>query len=256
MKKLTLLSVVALGTIALVEVAKVDGDTKTTDGIIKMQPGGNTDVLPKDPGTDVDTAIDPKDPKYPDPVPLPGDPDENHVVKEGDLAFTKNPKVFNFGTQDVSAKIQAQAFYTVKALNQDTDANKTPFVGGIQTLQVYDGRPASSNLDNCQVVVKASTFTEASTSKTLAGATIHLNGAKTYLRDKSGEVKVTPKIDIATDNLTTSTVFGVEQGKQAKQHTDLSWNAADVELEMAGSQAKVGTFESVVTWTLTDAAFK
>lgn len=110
MKKLTLLSVVALGTIALVGVAKVDGDTKTTDGIIKMQPGGNTDVLPKDPGTDVDTAIDPKDPKYPDPVPLPGDPDENHVVKEGDLAFTKNPKVFNFGTQDVSAKIQAQAF--------------------------------------------------------------------------------------------------------------------------------------------------
>ena len=67
---------------------------------------------------------------------------------------------------------------------------------------------------------------------------------------------MTPKIDIATDNLTTSTVFGVEQGKQAKQHTDLSWNAADVELEMAGSQAKVETFESVVTWTLTDAAFK
>ena len=48
MKKLTLLSVVALGTIALVGVAKVDGDTKTTDGIIKMQPGGDTDVLPKE----------------------------------------------------------------------------------------------------------------------------------------------------------------------------------------------------------------
>ena len=59
MKKLTLLSVVALGTIALVGVAKVDGDTTTTDGIIKMQPGGNADVLPKDPGTDVDTDIDP-----------------------------------------------------------------------------------------------------------------------------------------------------------------------------------------------------
>jgi hypothetical protein len=35
---------------------KVDGDTKTTDGIVKMQPGGDTDVLPKDPGTDVDTV--------------------------------------------------------------------------------------------------------------------------------------------------------------------------------------------------------
>ena len=96
----------------------------------------------------------------------------------------------------------------MKALNQDIDAAKTPFSGGIQTLQVYDGRPAGSNLD------------------------------------------------IVTDNITTSTVFGVVQGKQAKEHSDLTWKAEDVELEMAGSQAKVGTFESVVTWTLTDAAYK
>ena len=260
MKKVTLLSVVVLGAIALSNAKQVEalqnGDTKTTDGIVKMQPGGDIDVVPKVPGTDVDESIDPNDPNYPDPTPKPGEPDENHVVKEGDLAFTKNPKVFNFGTQDISAKIQAQTTYTIKALNQDIDAAKTPFTGGLQTLQVYDSRPAGASLDNWQVAVKASTFTDKASKKTLAGATIHLKGAKTHVRDAAGNVTVAPKIDIATDDQTTSTVFGVEQGKQAKQHTDLSWNATDVALEMAGSEAKVGTFESVVTWTLTDAAYQ
>ncbi len=96
MKKVTLLCVVALGTIALASASNVNaaqvGGSQTTDGIIKMKPGGDADILPKDPGKEDDTKIDPKD--YPDPVPLPGDPDANHVVKEGDLAFTKNPKVF------------------------------------------------------------------------------------------------------------------------------------------------------------------
>ncbi|WP_332400775.1 hypothetical protein [Pseudolactococcus laudensis] len=258
MKKVTLLCVVALGTIALASASNVNaaqvGGSQTTDGIIKMKPGGDADILPKDPGKEDDTKIDPKD--YPDPVPLPGDPDENHVVKEGDLAFTKNPKVFNFGTQDVSAKIQAQKTYTAKALNQDIDAAKTPFSGGIQTLQVYDGRPAGSNLDNWQVAVKATTFTDATSKKTLDGATIHIKGAGTYTRDKAADLTVAPNLDIVTDNITTSTVFGVAQGKQAKEHSNLTWKAEDVELEMAGSQAKVGTFESVVTWTLTDAAYK
>ncbi|GAX47524.1 WxL domain-containing protein [Pseudolactococcus reticulitermitis] len=259
MKKMTLLCVAALGTVALAGTVKVDalqnGDAKTTNGIIKMQAGGDTDILPKDPGTDKDTPIDPKDPN-----PKPGEPDANHVVKEGDLAFTKNPKVFNFGMQNVSAKIQAQGLYTVKALNQDTDDNnKIPFTGGIQTLQVYDGRPAGSNLDNWQVAVKATPFTDKATQKTLVGATLHLNNAnsaKTCVRDKAGDVTVAPTIAIATDGQTTSAVFGVENGNQAKGHTDLSWDATDVELQMAGSEAKVGAFQSVVTWTLTDAAFK
>lgn len=257
MKKMTLLCVAALGTVALASAVKVEArQTEKTDGIIKIKAGGDTDILPKDPGTDDDTQIDPTVPKYPNPDPLPGEPDANHVVKEGDLAFTKNPKVFNFGTQNVSAKIQAQGPYTVKALNEDTDVDKTPFKDGKQTLQVYDGRPAGSNLDNWQVTVKATPFTDVKTSKTLAGATIHLNGAKTCVRDKAGDVTVAPTIAIATDGQTTSAVFGVENGNQAKEHTDLSWKAEEVELQMAGSEAKVGEFQSVVTWTLTDAAFK
>ncbi|GAX47527.1 WxL domain-containing protein [Pseudolactococcus reticulitermitis] len=176
-----------------------------------------------------------------------------------DLRFTKWPKTFNFGTIDLSALTQAKGFQK-KALNKA--ANDVTDLVGDQMLQVFDGRVFKSGV-NWSVTAKATTFKE----KNVTGAAKEIQGAKIILTNLQGRttdpssnsgLRNETGIEILADdqNTSTTTLFGNENGKQVKGWSDLFWQPDNVLLDIPQNQAKVGTFESVVTWTLVDQAFK
>lgn len=191
-----------------------------------------------------------------------GNPLENPNQEQNtgalELSFTKWPKTFNFGTINISSSSQSKGIQKGalrKAADDVTDLK------GDQTLQVFDGRVFKSGV-NWSVNAKATTFKE----KNTTGATREIQGAKIILKNTQAKTTDTNQssnlsnqkdVEILADdkNTSTTTLFGNENGKQVKGWSDLFWDPEHVSLDIPQNQAKLGTFESVVTWTLVDQAF-
>lgn len=185
----------------------------------------------------------------------------NHEQDAGalSLSFTKWPKTFNFGTIDISALTQAKGLRK-NALKKAAD-EVTDMIGD-QTLQVFDGRVFKEGV-NWSVNAKATTFKAqkaTGTAKEIRGAKIILTNTKAQTTDPSATsgLRTETVMEILADdqNTSTTTLFGNENGKQVKGWSDLSWQPESVSLDIPQGQAKLGTFESVVTWTLVDQAVK
>ncbi len=186
----------------------------------------------------------------------PENPNQEQNTGALDLRFTKWPKTFNFGTINLSAVTQANGFQKT-ALNKAAD-DITDLVGH-QVLQVFDGRVFKSGV-NWSVTAKATTFKENGTVREIKGAKIKLTKTQATTTDtnQSSHLSSQKDIEILADdqNTSTTTLFGNENGNQVKGWSDLAWDPEHVTLDIPQNQAKLGTFESVVTWTLVDQAFK
>ena len=183
-------------------------------------------------------------------------PNQEQETGALELSFTKWPKTFNFGTINISALSQAKGLQ--KSALKKADDNVTDLVGN-QTLQVFDGRVFKSGV-NWSVNAKATTFKESGTAREIKGAKIKLTKTQAVTTDtnQSSNLSSQKDIEILADdqNTSTTTLFGNENGKQVKGWSDLTWDPEHVTLDIPQNQAKLGTFESVVTWTLVDQAFK
>lgn len=183
-------------------------------------------------------------------------PNQEQETGALELSFTKWPKTFNFGTINISALSQAKGLQ--KSALKKSDDNVTDLVGD-QTLQVFDGRVFKSGV-NWSVNAKATTFKESGTAREIKGAKIKLTKTQAVTTDtnQSSNLSSQKDIEILADdqNTSTTTLFGNENGKQVKGWSDLTWDPEHVTLDIPQNQAKLGTFESVVTWTLVDQAFK
>ena len=183
-------------------------------------------------------------------------PNQEQETGALELSFTKWPKTFNFGTINISALSQAKGLQ--KSALKKADDNVTDLVGN-QTLQVFDGRVFKSGI-NWSVNAKATTFKESGTAREIKGAKIKLTKTQAVTTDtnQSSNLSSQKDIEILADdqNTSTTTLFGNENGKQVKGWSDLTWDPEHVTLDIPQNQAKLGTFESVVTWTLVDQAFK
>ena len=183
-------------------------------------------------------------------------PNQEQETGALELSFTKWPKTFNFGTINISALSQAKGLQ--KSALKKADDNVTDLVGN-QTLQVFDGRVFKSGI-NWSVNAKATTFKESGTAREIKGAKIKLTKTQAVTTDTNQSSNLSSQKDIVIladdQNTSTTTLFGNENGKQVKGWSDLTWDPEHVTLDIPQNQAKLGTFESVVTWTLVDQAFK
>ncbi|SJZ53331.1 hypothetical protein SAMN02745116_00658 [Pilibacter termitis] len=210
----------------------------TTKGNVLIKKSG-TLVMPLQPHLSGNTLKNPNTEKEADPF---------------GLSFTKVPRIFNFGSvgldyMKVKNGITSKA--TIKANDDVTNQE------GKQVLQIFDGRMFDKGI-SWSVSASATTFTNSTKAEELKGVKIILHNVQGSSADKTSNSGFSYKqtqntMEIIADNKASSTeLFGVVNGKQAKGWNEISWQPEDVTLDIPAGEAKLGSFSSIVTWNLED----